>query len=110
MARLSRLDLPLHLHHVCVRGNNAQPIAKAREDLDVMWRLWLEMSEAHLVKVHGYAFLAQSVPARDAAAMAVYVHGLAGQRGGRYLIADDLEALLQPCLQELAGLKAQISS
>ena len=56
------------------------------------------------------AFLAQSVPARDAAAMAVYVHGLAGQRGGRYLIADDLEALLQPCLQELAGLKAQISS
>ena len=56
------------------------------------------------------AFLAQAVPACDAAAMAVYVHGLAGQRGGRYLVADDLEALLQPCLQELAGLGARISS
>jgi len=56
------------------------------------------------------AFLAQAVPAYDAAAMAVYVHGLAGQRGGRYLVADDLEPLLQPCLQELADLGVRISS
>jgi hydroxyethylthiazole kinase-like uncharacterized protein yjeF len=49
------------------------------------------------------AFLAQNVPPREASAMAVYAHGLAGQRGGRYLTADDLPALLQPCLQELAA-------
>lgn len=49
------------------------------------------------------AFLAQGVPALEASAMAVYAHGLAGQRGGRYLTADDLPALLQPCLQELAA-------
>ena len=49
------------------------------------------------------AFMAQAVPPREAAAMAVYAHGLAGQRGGRYLVADDLPQLLQPCLQELAA-------
>ena len=49
------------------------------------------------------AFMAQAVAPRDAAAMAVYAHGLAGQRGGRYLVADDLPQLLHPCLQELAA-------
>ena len=49
------------------------------------------------------AFLAQGVPCAESAAMAVYAHGLAGQRGGRYLIADDLPHLLQASLQELAA-------
>ncbi len=50
------------------------------------------------------AFLAQGVRADFAASMAVYVHSLAGERGGAYLIADDLPDLLQPCLQDLAAL------
>ena len=49
------------------------------------------------------AFMAQAVSPREAAAMAVFAHGLAGQRGGRYLVADDLPKLLQSCLQELSA-------
>ena len=63
MARLTRLDLPNTLHHVCIRGNNGEPIARAPQDLDVMRELWLEISQAKGIKVHGYAFLAQSVQA-----------------------------------------------
>jgi len=63
MARLARLELPQHVHHVCVRGNNAQPIARSKDDLDVMARLWLEVSQSLNVKVHGYAFLVNSIHA-----------------------------------------------
>ena len=63
MARLTRLDLPLVVHHVCIRGNNGEPIAREAHDLDEMARLWQNTSLSLRVKVHGYAFLSTSVHA-----------------------------------------------
>ena len=63
MARLTRLDLPLVVHHVCIRGNNGEPIAREPQDLDVMAHLWQDLSLSLRVKVHGYTFLSTSVHA-----------------------------------------------
>lgn len=47
--------------------------------------------------------LARGVPAFEAAAAAVWIHGAAGCRAGVGLIAEDLPDLIRPVLADLAG-------
>ncbi len=61
MARLPRLVVPNHLHHVVARGNNEQPVfiddADYRQFLD-----WLrEAAQQHRVAIHGFALLPNRV-------------------------------------------------
>ena len=57
MARLARLTVPGHPHHVIQRGNNRQPIFATDEDR----RLLLQLLEAHArelrVAIHGYVLM-----------------------------------------------------
>src|SRR5690348_13748911 len=57
MARLARLTVPGHPHHVIQRGNNRQPIFAADEDR----RFLLQLLEAHArslgVALHGYVLM-----------------------------------------------------
>lgn len=58
MARLPRLTLPGHLHHVIQRGNNRQPIFVDREDYEMMLRLLAENAPKYEVTVHAYVLMA----------------------------------------------------
>ncbi len=49
------------------------------------------------------ALLAQGLPAREAAQLGVFLHGRAGERGGRGLIADDLPELLAAEIREISS-------
>ena len=57
MARLARLTIPGHPHHVIQRGNNRQPIVASDEDR----RFLLQLLEAHArslgVAIHGYVLM-----------------------------------------------------
>lgn len=57
MARLSRLTLPGHLHHITQRGNNRQPVFLDREDYETFLSLLVENAHRHRVAVHAYVLL-----------------------------------------------------
>ncbi|RZJ55441.1 MAG: transposase [Acidovorax sp.] len=57
MARLPRLTLPGHLHHVIQRGNNRQPIFVDREDFETMLALLADNAQRHAVAVHAYVLM-----------------------------------------------------
>lgn len=57
MARLPRLTLPGHLHHVIQRGNNRQPIFQDGEDFDTMLGLLADNALQHGVAVHAYVLM-----------------------------------------------------
>lgn len=58
MARLPRLTLPDHLHHVLQRGNNGQTVFKDREDYEAMLGLLADNAQQYAVVIHAYALLA----------------------------------------------------
>ncbi|PJI98966.1 putative transposase [Acidovorax sp. 69] len=57
MARLPRLTLPGHLHHVIQRGNNRQSIFQDREDFETMLGLLADNALRHGVAVHAYVLM-----------------------------------------------------
>ena len=57
MARLPRLTLPGHLHHVLQRGNNRQPIFVDREDFETMLALLTDNAQRYAVAVHAYVLM-----------------------------------------------------
>ena len=57
MARLPRLTLPGHLHHVIQRGNNRQPIFLDGEDFHTMLALLADNALQHGVAVHAYVLM-----------------------------------------------------
>lgn len=57
MARLPRLTLPGHLHHVIQRGNNRQPIFLDGEDFNTMLGLLADNAQQHGVAVHAYVLM-----------------------------------------------------
>lgn len=57
MARLPRLTLPGHLHHVIQRGNNRQPIFADREDFETLLGLLADNAQRHAVAVHAYVLM-----------------------------------------------------
>jgi len=57
MARLPRLTLSGHLHHVIQRGNNRQPIFQDGEDFDTMLGLLADNALQHGVAVHAYVLM-----------------------------------------------------
>jgi len=57
MARLSRLTLPGHPHHVIQRGNNRQAIFVAPEDYQTMLDLLDENARKFSVAIHAYVLM-----------------------------------------------------
>lgn len=57
MARLPRLTLPGHLHHVIQRGNNRQPIFQDGEDFHTMLALLADNALQHAVAVHAFVLM-----------------------------------------------------
>lgn len=57
MARLTRLTLPGHLHHVIQRGNNRQAIFLDREDFEMMLSLLADNAQKYGVAVHAYVLM-----------------------------------------------------
>jgi putative transposase len=57
MARLPRLTLPGHLHHVLQLGNNRQPIFVDREDFETMLALLTDNAQRYAVAVHAYVLM-----------------------------------------------------
>jgi len=57
MARLPRLTLLGHLHHVIQRGNNRQPIFQDGEDFHTMLALLADNALQHGVAVHAYVLM-----------------------------------------------------
>jgi len=57
MARLPRLTLPGHLHHVIQRGNNRQPIFGDSEDYGLMLTLLADNAQKYAVAVHAYVLM-----------------------------------------------------
>ncbi|MFN3437941.1 MAG: transposase [Acidovorax sp.] len=57
MARLPRLTLPGHLHHIIQRGNNRQPIFGDSEDYGLMLALLADNAQKYAVAVHAYVLM-----------------------------------------------------
>ncbi len=57
MARLPRLTLAGHLHHVIQRGNNRQPIFADPEDRETILALLADNAPKHGVAVHAYVLM-----------------------------------------------------
>lgn len=57
MARLPRLTLPGHLHHILQRGNNRQTIFADREDYETMLALLADNAPRHGIAVHAYVLM-----------------------------------------------------
>lgn len=57
MARLPRLTLAGHLHHVIQRGNNRQPIFGDSEDFELMLTLLADNAQKYAVAVHAYVLM-----------------------------------------------------
>lgn len=57
MARLPRLTLPGHPHHVIQRGNNRQPIFAATADYQMMLDLLEENARKFGVAIHAYVLM-----------------------------------------------------
>lgn len=58
MARLPRLAIAGHLHHVLQRGGHGQAICRDTEDYQALLEALLAASRQHKVAVHGYVLLA----------------------------------------------------
>ena len=57
MARLPRLSLAGHLHHVLQRGNNRQPIFTSADEHAAMLQLLAQEARRHGVAVHAYVLM-----------------------------------------------------
>lgn len=57
MARLPRLTLPGHAHHILLRGNNRQAIVVDDADRQLLIDLVFEQAQAHGVAVHAWALM-----------------------------------------------------
>ena len=57
MARLPRLSLAGHPHHVIQRGNDRQAIVRDDQDRERLLALWVEHSRAFSVAVHAYVLM-----------------------------------------------------
>ncbi len=57
MARLPRLTLPGHPHHVIQRGNNRQPTFRDAADYERMLALLTEHAERENVAIHSYVLM-----------------------------------------------------
>ena len=57
MARLPRLTLAGHLHHIIQRGNNRQPIFVGSEDFELMLTLLADNAQKYAVAVHAYVLM-----------------------------------------------------
>ena len=57
MARLPRLVVPNHLHHVVARGNNDQPVFLDDTDYQQFLNLLRDTAQQHGVAIHAYALL-----------------------------------------------------
>ncbi len=57
MARLPRLTLPGHVHHVLQRGNNGQTVFAAAADFERMQALLTEYARTFDVAIHAYVLL-----------------------------------------------------
>jgi putative transposase len=57
MARLPRLTLAGHPHHVIQRGNDRQPIVRDDADRERLLALWFEHARACKVAVHAYVIM-----------------------------------------------------
>lgn len=57
MARLPRLTLPGHVHHVIQRGNNRQPIFADREDFEAMLSLLADNAHGNGTAIHAYVLM-----------------------------------------------------
>ena len=57
MARLPRLSLAGHPHHVIQRGNDRQAIVRDDQDRERLLALWVEHSRAFKVAVHAYVLM-----------------------------------------------------
>lgn len=57
MARLPRLTLPGHLHHVIQRGNDRQRIFVDGEDFAMLLSLLADNARRHAVAVHAYVLM-----------------------------------------------------
>jgi putative transposase len=57
MARLPRLAIGGHLHHVLQRGGHGQPVCQDTHDYETLLSTLFESARQHGVEVHGYALL-----------------------------------------------------
>lgn len=57
MARLPRLSLAGHVHHVLQRGNNRQPIFTSTDEQVAMLELLAQEARRHAVAVHAYVLM-----------------------------------------------------
>lgn len=57
MARLPRLTLPGHAHHVLQRGNNRQIVFRDSDDFEAMLALLSEYAERERVAIHAYVLM-----------------------------------------------------
>lgn len=57
MARLPRLALAGHVHHLIHRGHNLQPIARDDEDLRQLLAALQESAATHKVAIHAYVLM-----------------------------------------------------
>jgi putative transposase len=57
MARLPRLTLPGHPHHVIHRGNNRQAVFVDRQDREMLLEVLAEQARVHEVAVHAYVLM-----------------------------------------------------
>jgi putative transposase len=57
MARLPRLSLPGHLHHIVQRGNNRQAIFSCPADYQTLLDLLEEQAKKNAVAVHAYVLM-----------------------------------------------------
>jgi len=57
MARLARLALAHHLHHIIHRGHNLQPIAQDDEDRRALMAALQDCAATHKVAIHAYVLM-----------------------------------------------------
>jgi putative transposase len=57
MARLPRLALAGHVHHLIHRGHNLQPIARDEDDLRALVAALQECAATHKVAIHAYVLM-----------------------------------------------------
>ncbi|WP_198969541.1 transposase [Xylophilus sp. ASV27] len=61
MARLPRLALPGHPHHLMLRGNGGQAVVRDGQDGESLLALLGEYAQSHRVLLHAYLFLPDQV-------------------------------------------------
>lgn len=88
MARLPRLAVDGQVHHVLLRGHNAQPVFVDDGDRDALLDIARERAAAEEVAVHGYVLLRNEVQflltPRRAAGLSRFVQVLARRHGVRF--------------------------